>query len=91
MIVLSDQRIRTAVEREPWGPKSSINVVVRDGTVELYGSIFDEREREALHVLIENIPGVKGIRDELVWIEPVSGMVVTASEWNDRAPSRSKA
>lgn len=83
------QRIRTAVEQEPWGPKSSISVVVRDGTVELYGSIFDERERAALHVLVENIPGVKGIRDELVWIEPVSGMVVSASEWSDRDPSRS--
>ena len=69
-----------AVEQEPWGPKSSISVVVRKGTVELYGSIFDERERAALHVLVENIPGVQGVRDELVWIEPVSGMVVSASE-----------
>ncbi len=71
-------QIRKAVETEPWGPKGSINVVVRNGAVELYGSIFEEREREALHVLIGNIPGVKGIRDELLCIEPISGMVVSA-------------
>jgi CBS domain-containing protein len=70
--------IRAAVEKEPWGPKSTVNVVVQDGRVELYGSIFDEREREALHVLIENIPGVKQVQDNIVWIEPVSGTVIDA-------------
>jgi CBS domain-containing protein len=84
----SDRAIRgkilAAVDKEPWGPRRTISVVVREGMVELYGSIFDEREREALRVLVENIPGVKGIQDHLVWIEPVSGMAFEAPGEKDR-------
>jgi CBS domain-containing protein len=83
------EAIRAAVEREPWGPKSTVNVVVRDGTVELYGSVFDDREREALRVLIENVPGVKHIEDNIVWIEPMSGTVIDAPGERDRAQARS--
>jgi osmotically-inducible protein OsmY len=42
--------------------------------VELWGTILDERQREALKVAAENIPGVRAVHDHLVWIEPVSGM-----------------
>jgi len=48
---------------------------VRDGVVELWGTITDERERQALIVAAENVPGVKGVRDHLAWVEPTSGMV----------------
>jgi hypothetical protein len=44
--------------------------------VELWGAIFDERQRGALKVAAENIPGVKGVKDHLVWIEPTSGMLI---------------
>jgi CBS-domain-containing membrane protein len=77
-------KILAAVDKEPWGPRHTISVVVREGMVDLYGSIFDEREREALRVLVENISGVKGVRDHLVWIEPVSGMAFGAPEQKDR-------
>jgi osmotically-inducible protein OsmY len=50
--------------------------MVEDGTVELRGVITDEREREASRVVAENGPGVKRVRDHLVWVEPISGMVV---------------
>ena len=53
-----------------------VNVVVRDGVVELWGVIIDERQREALKVAAENIPGVKVVKDHLVWVEPTSGMVI---------------
>ena len=43
--------------------------------VELWGTITDERERQALIVAAENIPGVKAVRDHLAWVEPNSGMV----------------
>jgi hypothetical protein len=52
------------------------NVVVRDGVVELWGAILDERQREAMRVAAENIPGVKEVKDHLVWVDPVSGMVI---------------
>jgi hypothetical protein len=57
-----------------------LNVVVRDGIVDLWGSITDHRERQALIVAAENVPGVKGVHDHLVWIEPMSGMAVLPPE-----------
>lgn len=79
---LSDHEIRTAIldatTEEPWGPRFAIDVEVKDGFVDIYGTITDERERIALQVLAENVPGVKGVRDHVVWIEPASGMVIGA-------------
>jgi CBS-domain-containing membrane protein len=71
-------RIMAEIARQPWGPRASVDVRVKDGTVELYGTITDERERPALRVLAENQPGVKTVVDHLVWIEPVSGFVIPA-------------
>ena len=71
-------RIVAEIARQPWGPRASVDVRVKDGTVELYGTITDERERTALRVLAENHPGVKAVLDHLVWVEPVSGFVIPA-------------
>jgi len=70
------QRILAEISRQPWGPRASVDVRVAAGTVELYGSITDDRERVALKVLAENVPGVKAVRDKLVWVDPVSGYVI---------------
>lgn len=69
-------RILAAIAREPWGPRASVDVKVADGAAELTGSITDERERTALKVLVENTPGVKSVRDRLIWVEPMSGFVI---------------
>ncbi len=66
--------------QQPWAPRTSINPVVRDGVVELWGNIFDEREREALRVMAQNLPGVKSVRDHLVWVDPASGFVGLSAE-----------
>jgi CBS domain-containing protein len=63
-------------QKEVWAPAAMTNVVVRDGVVELWGVIVDERQREAMKVAAENIPGVKAVNDHLVWVEPTSGMVI---------------
>ena len=72
------ERILAEIAKQPWGPRASVDVKVKDGVVELYGTIIDERERTALRVLAENQPGVTAVRDHLVWIEPVSGFVIPA-------------
>ena len=76
----SDMEIRESIlseiAKEPWGPRFSVDVTVENGVVELHGSITDERERTALRVVAENVPGVKAVRDRLVWVEPLSGFVV---------------
>jgi osmotically-inducible protein OsmY len=48
--------------------------------VELWGVIVDERQREALKVAAENIPGVKAVKDHLVWIEPTSGLTIEPAD-----------
>jgi len=77
---LSDDDIRQAIlaeiDKQPWGPRESVDAIVTDGAVELHGTIHDKRERAALIVAAENLPGVKSVRDKLVWVEPNSGMVV---------------
>ncbi len=75
----SDAAIRAAfvaeLAKEKWAPITLINPIVRNGVVELWGTIMDERERQALIVAAENVPGVKSVRDHLAWVEPASGMV----------------
>ena len=65
-------------EKAPGLAQKSVEVRVEAGIVEFYGSITDERERTALQILAENAPGVKAVRDHLVWVEPVSGLVIPA-------------
>lgn len=74
------KRILDEIQREPWGPRFSINVVVRRGRVDLWGSLIEERERQALRVIVENVPGVTEIHDHLIWVDPVSGMVLMDPE-----------
>ena len=77
-------RIMAECAKQPWA--SRVNVVVRDGVVELWGVITDDRARDAFKVLAENVPGVKAVRDHLAWIEPTSGIVLLSEE--DEAKAR---
>ena len=72
-------RILAELEKLPW-KALGLNVVVRNGNVELSGIILDERERQALKVAAENVPGVKALHDHLTWVEPMSGMVFGSPE-----------
>jgi CBS domain-containing protein len=70
------ERLLAEMQKEKWAPAAMTNVVVHDGVVELWGVIIDERQRAALKVAAENIPGVKTVMDHLVWVEPSSGMTI---------------
>ncbi len=76
----SDAEIRAAVVAElgshPWGRDGVIEVHVSKGVVDLQGTIFDERIRTAARVAAEGVPGVVQVTDHLVWIEPMSGIVM---------------
>ena len=69
------ERLLTELEHEKWAPVGALDVIVRNGVVELWGAITDERERQALIVAAQNIAGVKDVRDHLVWVDTMSGMV----------------
>ena len=80
------EQILAECAKQSWAPMS--NVVVRNGVVELWGTITDERERAALIVASENVPGVKTVHDHLVWIEPNSGFVIQSEEDEARDKAR---
>jgi CBS-domain-containing membrane protein len=74
------EKLLTEMRKQKWALSSMINVVVRGGVVEFWGAIVDERQREALKVAAENIPGVNEVKDHLAWVETTSGMVIEPRE-----------
>jgi CBS domain-containing protein len=77
-------------DKQTWAPVALIDVVVKDGVVQLWGTITEEAQGEALKVCAENIPGVTSVVSHLTWIEPMSGMVISEPEQPDvKAPHRS--
>jgi len=74
------------MNKERWAPVALTNVVVHDGVVELWGVLVDERQREALKVVAENIPGVKAVKDHMVWVEPMTGMAIEAQGEAENRP-----
>lgn len=73
-------RITAELERHEWAPIALVEVTVNKGIVDLWGTILDERDRAALKVVAENAPGVKAVRDHLVFVEPISGFVIGPDE-----------
>src|SRR6185503_19970 len=76
-----------ALDSERWAPVGAVNIFVRNGVVDLWGSISDERERRALIVAAENIAGVKAVKDHLAWIDPMSGLAIVPSEEPSQHPA----
>jgi CBS domain-containing protein len=69
------QAILDAMDREAWAPGRMVSVSVHDGAVQLDGCLFDIRERDALGVLVANVPGVGKVENRIVCIEPYAGIV----------------
>lgn len=65
--------IKDEIKAQRWSTPDAIRVHVENGIVTLDGTIFDERERDAIRVCAENVSGVKGVIDNIVWIDPESG------------------
>ena len=72
-------RILAELASQSWAPIALVDVLVRDGVVELWGMITDERERKAIVVAAENAPGVKAVNDRLAWVDAISGMMLYPS------------
>jgi CBS domain-containing protein len=53
------------VRRHDWSSGAVVDVVVHGGMVELWGTVGDLAQREALKVLAENVPGVVRVEDHL--------------------------
>jgi CBS-domain-containing membrane protein len=75
----SDAALREQVVIElrgqAWSGRSHVTVVATEGIVYLEGSVFDERERNAIRVVAENVTGVKEVRDHLDYFDPHVGLM----------------
>jgi CBS domain-containing protein len=67
-------RLLVALEKQPWWHKRACNVVVSDGIVHLWGSTESAEEREAIRVTAENTSGVRGVKNHLNVVLPMSMM-----------------
>jgi CBS domain-containing protein len=71
---LDDDAIRDSViarlRAEPWSRPALVNVIVHDGTVDLWGVVDSPSERKAARVAAEITPGVRNVNDNLL-IRPV--------------------
>ena len=75
----TDAAIRNRLEGELQGQSwyaRNINISVEAGVVTLDGIIMDDRTRDALRVAAQNVPGVKTVQDQLVWVDPSSGITL---------------
>jgi CBS domain-containing protein len=77
------ERVLGELEAQSWAPGHMISVIVRNGVVELWGTVLDARQRDAARVAAETVPGVKAVKSHIVWIEPMSGMTFPDSEGDD--------
>ena len=74
------ERILGELAKVSWVPRDGLAITVVGGIVGLDGVILDEKEREALRVAAENVPGVRAVEDRLVRVEPVSGTIIDAPQ-----------
>jgi CBS domain-containing protein len=72
--------ILDALDNASWAPMTTLNVTVAEGVVDVWGTITNDDERRAICVIAENTPGVKGVHDHLVYVEPYSGTVIEAPD-----------
>ena len=60
-------RILAKIGKQDWAYTAVVDVVVHNGIADLWGTITDVAQREALKVLIESTPGVTRVEDHLRW------------------------
>ncbi|MDE1993480.1 MAG: CBS domain-containing protein [Rhizobiaceae bacterium] len=71
--------ILSELARQRWSNEGTIQVSVRDGVVALAGTVFNTDARKAAQIAAANVAGVKSVKNELMLIEPMSGVAVINS------------
>ncbi len=69
-------RILDTLAHETWAPRTTLNVTVVNGVVDMWGTISNDQERRAICVIAENTPGAKKVIDHLVFVEAYTGTVI---------------
>lgn len=58
-------RLLAELKKQPWSHVYKLNVTVTNGIVDLWGLVESDKERQAITVAAEAIPGVAAINDHL--------------------------
>lgn len=84
----ADKAIRDQIwvelNRHRWNARGG-NVIVKDGVVDIWGSITDDSHRDAIVVAAENVPGVREVRDHLLLVPPYGAPMYQAG--SDQSPA----
>ncbi|MBT5110366.1 MAG: BON domain-containing protein, partial [Rhodospirillaceae bacterium] len=48
----------------------TLNVIVENGVVQLWGYVDSEKERQAMTLVVENAEGVSAVEDHLGYVAP---------------------
>jgi osmotically-inducible protein OsmY len=64
------EKVIAQLDRQLLTWPSLVNVIVHDGTVELWGMIDSESERRVVRVAAEVVPGVCAVADNLI-VKPI--------------------
>ena len=66
----SDRRIRLDIlarlAEQSWTDFGDRNIIVVDGTAHIWGLVGSPQERKALTSLVEDVPGVTAVKDEMI-------------------------
>jgi CBS-domain-containing membrane protein len=66
---LQDRVVRQ-IGSQPWAHTALVNVLARDGTVDLWGMVDTASEKDAMRIAAENTPGVRAVNNKLV-VRPI--------------------
>jgi len=59
--------ILSAIHEQSWTAGIFVDVIVRQGIADIWCTITDVAQREALRALVERTPGIKRVEDHLTW------------------------
>lgn len=69
------EQVLSELHKQRWTSLGALNVVVHNGVVNLWGTVFTTSERKALKALVERVPGVRGVQDHLIFYAPPAILV----------------
>jgi CBS-domain-containing membrane protein len=67
-------KLMAKLANERWTTPSLLNLIVHDGTVDLWGIVQSQTEKKAVRVLVESTAGVRAVNDNLIIPSTMSGL-----------------
>ena len=61
------ERILSDIAAQSWAVGAHVDVTVRDGVADLWGTISDKSQRDALRALVGSTPGIERVEEHLTW------------------------